>query len=504
MEIISKRMLRRPGRPARPFLAVVMVLSVVALASSSCASPGASSASGLADPSGSVTPHPDYSNVCAPTGVDMSTTCLRLTLAAVDQARALEGVKPMVLPSDFPHLTVAEQLFIAVDSERVDRGLRPFVGLTAILDQNAAQGADHGGLPPRPGAAYRYSDAEWIGDVVGGLDADYQWMYFDGRGSGLPSCAGSVHSGCWADRHVVLDRLAGSGNLVMGAALDPTGDTSGGDRGGPSLAATMAAAARPGGQFVYTWSQALRAMKAGTLRPLRQVPANESDTGIPDPPRNVPPDPNYLPICAPSGIDSSTSCVQAVLAATNHARALEGVKPMVLPTNFGQLTIPEQLFVAVDLERVARGLAPFVGLTAALDANAQKGADQANDPPDPGSAYLLVDGEWAGGSSNGLDAVYGWMYDDGLNSGNLDCGRQGAAGCWGHRKGILDDFGTGGSLVMGAALNPTGDTSSGDENGTSMAVTMAVAATPPKDLLFTWAQVEASLPGAGTAPPRAG
>ena len=68
------------------------------------------------------------------------------------------------------------------------------------------------------------------------------------------------------------------------------------------------------------------------------------------------------------------------------------------------------------------------------------------------------------------------MYDDGYDSGNLDCLRRGAAGCWGHRKGILDDFGSGANLVMGAAVDTTGDTHRGDGGGTSMAVTLAVAA----------------------------
>ena len=48
------------------------------------------------------------------------------------------------------------------------------------------------------------------------------------------------------------------------------------------------------------------------------------------------------------------------------------------------------------------------------------------------------------------------MYVDGFNSGNLDCVHRGASGCWGHRKGILDDFGSGANLVMGAALNADG------------------------------------------------
>jgi hypothetical protein len=169
---------------------------------------------------------------------------------------------------------------------------------------------------------------------------------------------------------------------------------------------------------------------------------------------------------------------------------------MVLPPGFARLSVPQQLFVAVNLERVDRGLPAFGGLTTALDRNAQRGADDANDPPDAGRAYDLDDAEWAGGSSNGLDAVYGWMYDDGFDSGNLDCLHREAAGCWGHRKGILDDFGSGANLVMGAALDTRGDTHRGDGGGTSMAVTLAVAADPVHTFTYSWAQVVAALPPA--------
>ena len=279
----------------------------------------------------------------------------------------------------------------------------------------------------------------------------------------------------------------------MGVALDPSGDTSPGDRGGTSLAATFAVSRNAAGPIVYSWAQAQGAIAAGTLAPLRAIGANESDTGIPDPVHNVAPDPNYLNICADSGIDDSARCLHAVLAAVNHAHSLEDVRPMTLPTDFAQLSVAEQLFVSINLERVDRGLAPFVGMTAALDRNALRGAESANDPPDPGQSYLLVDDEWAGGSVNGLDAVYGWMYQDGYNSGNLDCLKPKAAGCWGHRKGILDDFGSGDDLVMGTAFDPTGDTNAGDVGGTSMAAALAVASSP-QPLVFTWAEVLAAMP----------
>ncbi len=441
-------------------------------------------------------PTPDYAAVCAPVGADVSATCLRVTLQAIDTARAAEGIPPMVLPSDFARLTVAQQLFVALNRERVDRGLAPFAGLTTSLDQLAEQGASVGQLPPEPGRSYTSVATEWIGAVGNGLGADYQWMYQDGPKSGVPGCSGAQRLGCWADRDIVLGPL-GSRRLVMGAAFDPSADTSPGDRGGSSLAAVLAVGPQLSGDaYAYTWEQAMADTAVGTLRPLRAVPAGESLTGIPDPHRNIGPQPDFTTVCTGGRIDDSPACVAAALSAINHAHALEGVPPMVLPRGFSQLSVPEQLFVAVNLERVDRGLAPFGGLTAALDANAQRGADTANDPPAAGGRYLLDDSEWAGGSANGLDAVYGWMYDDGYNSGNLDCPHRTSPGCWGHRKGILDDFGSGPNLVMGAALDPRGDTNRGDKGGTSMAVTLAVADAPagPDTYAYGWAQALAAVP----------
>ncbi len=403
----------------------------------------------------------------------------------------------MRLPADFPRLTVPEQVFVAIDRERIDRGLAPFAGLSETLDRAAQSAADAGRLPGRPGVGALADAAEWIGNVDNGLDAVYEWMYDDGPGSGTPSCSASKRSGCWADRRIVLDHLGSSG-LVMGAAFDPGGAGTPGAADGSSLAATLAVEPRGAAPFAYTWSDATAATAAGTLTPLRGVPPDESLTGMPDPRDNVAAVPDYTRSCASSGIDDSADCVAATLEAINHAHALEGVRPMVLPAGFAQMSTPDQLFIVINLERVDRGLPPFRGLTTALNRNAQRGADDAGDPPDAGRRYALDDSEWAGGSVNGLDADYGWMYDDGFNSGNLDCAHPGDAGCWGHRKGILDDFGTGPGLVMGAAVDASSDTHSGDVGGTSMAVTLAAAGTPPKSYILTWSQVVATLP-AGTS-----
>jgi hypothetical protein len=442
------------------------------------------------DPRHNVPAQPDYNEACSPSGLDSSDTCVEVTLQAIDNARQAEGVKPMELPSDFARLSVAEQVFVAINAERSDRGLPAFDGVSAELVGIADIGAHAARLPPDPGNSYSAADTEWIGAVANGLDAVYEWMYDDGPGSGVTGCPRTGGTGCWADRHNILDDL-GSGTLVMGPSVDPTGDT-GKDAGGPSLALVLAASRNGPGTVTYAWATALHDIAAGTLRPRSAPPANVSATGIPDPPRSISPKPDFTVVCKPSGLDSSPICIDAVLGAINSARAAEGVKAMVLPADFGSLTIPQQLLVAINLERVDRGLSGFAGLTDALNSSAQRGADTADDPPDPGPGYTVADTEWAGGSSNGLDAVYGWMYDDGINSGNLDCPAAGAPGCWGHRHGILDAFGTVGTLVMGGAVNETGDRTTGDKGGTSIAATLAVSGQPPTAFAYTWSPATTS------------
>ncbi len=240
----------------------------LALVLAGCTS-AAHTGSALTDPPQSVSPAPYYPDVCAPVGADTSGPCLRVTLDAIDSARAAEGLRPLVLPSDFAQLTVPEQLFVAVDRERVDRGLAPFTGLSTTLDSGAQRGADASGLPPRPGRGFASVTTEWIGDVDNGLDADFQWLYNDGPDSGVPGCSGNQTSGCWADRQIVLTRF-GRHHLVMGAAFDPTGDTTSEDRSGV-LAGRDAGHLDPGRQLRLH----LEAGGCGHLR--REAGATEGD-----------------------------------------------------------------------------------------------------------------------------------------------------------------------------------------------------------------------------------
>ena len=135
---------------------------------------------------------------------------------------------------------------------------------------------------------------------------------------------------------------------------------------------------------------------------------------------------------------SSAACIGVELRAINHMHQLEGVAPMALPTNWARLSVPEQLFVVTDLERVDRGLPAYLGLNGALSAVAQVGALRNADPvPPPRLEGWDVGSTWAGGAGNALMADFEWMYDDGPGGTNLDCRPPSWTYCWVHRDNIL-------------------------------------------------------------------
>ena len=122
---------------------------------------------------------------------------------------------------------------------------------------------------------------------------------------------------------------------------------------------------------------------------------------------------------------------------------------MVLPQSFHSLPVSQQLFVLANLERVDRGLSAIDGLSAALNSSALQGAVTDSDPAPEvfyGNAYSA---NWAAGFPSSLEADFVWMYDDGLNSGNLDCKPSVQTGCSGHRHDILWPFDQ--PIAMGAA-----------------------------------------------------
>jgi hypothetical protein len=151
---------------------------------------------------------------------------------------------------------------------------------------------------------------------------------------------------------------------------------------------------------------------------------------------------------------------------------------MVLPSDWSALTPAEQLFVATNLERTARGLVPFEGMAIALQPAAQAGANSGSDPVLPGG---FLSDHWTSNAGEGfaspLGALYTWMYDDGTDSPNADCNSGDTEGCWGHRENILAAFSCA-PCVVGSADTP----------GASWSELMADTTGAP-ELSFAWSSV---------------
>ena len=135
--------------------------------------------------------------------------------------------------------------------------------------------------------------------------------------------------------------------------------------------------------------------------------------------------------CAPPWAKALTGA--GALRLIDYCRGQQGIGPLRLPSNFAQLSVPEQMLVIIDLERVNRGEVPVAGLTAPLDHLAQQAAATGSDPA------IGFGDIWEGGPISTAQADYGWMYDDGYAGSNTGCTAPGSAECWGHRDIILAD-----------------------------------------------------------------
>ncbi len=207
----------------------------------------------------------------------------------------------------------------------------------------------------------------------------------------------------------------------------------------------------------------------------------------------------------PTTYVNSTACTDYVLSAIDAADVIDGATPMVLPSNWFTLTIPEQLFVAANLERVDHGYPPYLGLNDALDAAAQGGANANADPAAvTGFAASTWGGTWAQAFSP-LVADYGWMYADGwggsaATTSNIDCTSASAPSCWGHRDILL---GFDPSLNFDAGLNCTtcemgAAFATVDGYGSYDDVVARPTGSPPA-MSFTWASEVAYFPPGSVA-----
>ena len=200
-----------------------------------------------------------------------------------------------------------------------------------------------------------------------------------------------------------------------------------------------------------------------TLTSNVSLPQANSDAAAPSisagtrPPTYVPSSwhgPNPPSNCAGSPHNGGSTAENRMLIDLDYCGAtLEGLDPLVVPTNWSQLSDTQQGFVLLNLERLARGETPLQGDSSTLDGYAMDGA-QANDDPDPNS------GSWTGsnwyGGTDSADAVGGYIYNDGPGSNNLACSAGATQGCWGHRDNILDNS-TAPDLDVGLADGNNGD-----------------------------------------------
>ncbi len=118
----------------------------------------------------------------------------------------------------------------------------------------------------------------------------------------------------------------------------------------------------------------------------------------------------------------------------------EGLGPLILPANYTSLTLPEQNLAIVNLERTTRGLPAEYGLKTCMDQDAQTGSNTNSDPV-PTNCSPPLNGyasNWAS-TTTALESDFLLMYDDGLNSPNIDCTQANTSGCWGHRDNILNN-----------------------------------------------------------------
>jgi hypothetical protein len=189
----------------------VAIAAVPLVASAAQAQVGA----GLVDPPDNVPRTPEMQQAC---GIGAG-PCQQAVVHAIDVARAAEGIGPLELPSDYDSLTVAEQLLVLTDLERVDRGLAGFTGLSARLDGLSREAAVSNQDPTGPAGTSWGSN--WAGGEASALLADYDWMYDDGPHSPNLDCTSAVAGGCWDHRRNILSDYGP--HPAMGAAAATVG-----------------------------------------------------------------------------------------------------------------------------------------------------------------------------------------------------------------------------------------------------------------------------------------
>jgi hypothetical protein len=200
---------------------------------------------------------------------------------------------------------------------------------------------------------------------------------------------------------------------------------------------------------------------------------------------------------------TAKECIDAGVYYLDKARRRNGLPPYRLPADFPALSEAQQIFILVNLDRIAYGLRPFPGLTAELNHDALvSGVWVADDPHLSNTTGVNTWWPgWAGAFYNAPMAYEAWVWNDGLGANNPRCTPTDHSRCWGHRHSVLWRYGP--ALAMGAAAGR--DLRHHQRGYTYLFVGGSSSYTP--HYVYTWKQAVADGAGKntydfGTPPPR--
>ncbi len=207
--------------------------------------------------------------------------------------------------------------------------------------------------------------------------------------------------------------------------------------------------------------------------------------------------PQVMPDCSLSPVDdTSAGCIDSVLHNINYGRWLEGLGPMVLPSDYATDSVAMQQLIITDEERGDRGLSEFAGLDPSLNTAAQSGAQSSTDPVPPAGYSYTSAGSIFAQDYTPLGADFAWMYDDGYGGTNLDCTSPSSSGCWGHRDNVLGNWTTTGTTIgTQTAMMGDGNTAAGQ-----YAEIFANQANPADSLVDTITPSALPTPSTASAP----
>jgi len=183
-------------------------LRLAALLGLLCVAAGYRPAEAVGNTIGAVPPANPAAN-CVPSDT------LTASLGMIDYCRAQEEVGPVTLPTNWSSLTPEQQMLVIFDLERIGRGLPPIVGLNSQLDGLAQTAANDNEDPTFPPSGTEDGGSVWAA-ASSTLDADYEWMYYDGPGGINVDCSSTDTSRCWGHRDNIL--IDSSDDQLIGGA----------------------------------------------------------------------------------------------------------------------------------------------------------------------------------------------------------------------------------------------------------------------------------------------